>query len=85
MDVLRTLEMPYEHLERGRPWRDPLTDIDFPPIPNEDYPSDHLALAAEIRLKVPGGGKGEGEGKQEGEGKESGKANGANGRRGRGT
>lgn len=91
MDVLRTLEMPYEHPARGRPWRDPLIDIAFPPIPNEDYPSDHLALAAEIRLKVPGGGKREGEGKgeregrQDGEGKESGRVNGANGRRGKGT
>ena len=28
----------------GPAWEDPLLDIDFPPIPNEAIPSDHLAM-----------------------------------------
>ncbi|GIM10440.1 hypothetical protein Vretimale_13991 [Volvox reticuliferus] len=34
-------------------WRDPLSDIAFSPIPNEFYPSDHLAVGGEVLVLPP--------------------------------
>lgn len=53
-DVVRTLELPYEDPGQDPKYeavRNPLNDIDFPAIPDAFFPSDHLAIAAELRLK----------------------------------
>ncbi|KXZ55860.1 hypothetical protein GPECTOR_2g1411 [Gonium pectorale] len=52
-EVTRALELPYtvDGLGSGGGVRDPLADVAFPPIPNEDFPSDHLSLAALLRFK----------------------------------
>lgn len=34
-------------------WRDPLADVDMPTVPNAEYPSDHLMMAARLLL-LPG-------------------------------
>ncbi|GAX79216.1 hypothetical protein CEUSTIGMA_g6656.t1 [Chlamydomonas eustigma] len=67
--VLHTLELPYSMsrwknvevtgggssgVKVAAPvWIDPLTDIDFPAIPNQSFPSDHLAMGCELELIVP--------------------------------
>ncbi|GIM10443.1 hypothetical protein Vretimale_13991 [Volvox reticuliferus] len=44
-------------------WRDPLSDIAFSPIPNEFYPSDHLAVGgAAVPLRCVRSGQRQGEG-----------------------
>lgn len=50
-DVQCTLSLPYEEPST---WVDPLTDVDFAPIPNEEFPSDHIAMGCILRL-VPSG------------------------------
>jgi len=45
--VLQTLSLPYTPPPS---WTDPMTDVDFPPIPNEHYPSDHLAMGCVLEL-----------------------------------
>ncbi|EFJ50976.1 hypothetical protein VOLCADRAFT_88142 [Volvox carteri f. nagariensis] len=48
-DVTETLGMPYD-MPYGAV-RDPLSDVAFPPIPNEVFPSDHVSLVAMLRFK----------------------------------
>ncbi len=47
--MLQTLALPYDLPEGygsagAATCRDPMTDIDFKAIPNEEFPSDHLAM-----------------------------------------
>ncbi|GFR46881.1 hypothetical protein Agub_g8522 [Astrephomene gubernaculifera] len=64
-EIESTLELPYDDPSSSyststegrssRSWydsvRDPLSDVAFTPIPDDVYPSDHLSLAARLRLK----------------------------------
>ena len=52
--VIETLKMPYED-KRGSEasFRDLKKDVQFGPIPNEDFPSDHLSICCSVELQSP--------------------------------